>query len=76
MISAGKDNFCGSNWVKLSQINFGTIAKRKKNLTNMANSNTLLCHDRVTILVHFGAPHGQPRYPSNPSNGWFRLLTP
>ena len=27
----------------------------------------LLCHAMVTILVHFGAPHGQPHDPS-PSN--------
>ena len=26
----------------------------------------LLCHARVTILVHFGIPHGRPHHPSTP----------
>ena len=25
----------------------------------------LLCHARVTILVHFGAPHARPHHPSS-----------
>ena len=35
----------------------------------------LLCHAMVTILVHFGAPHGRPHHPTMTGSDSYPLLS-